>query len=126
MRVVAVPVKFRDSAPVRASTDDATILSVACAEPVWKIPWHWVPAADGKPPEIRLDPKDQFRFYAGQPDSADPSHFTIDYDLDGKRGTIDGRLKDDGTVSLEPREGMRTGQLWYPRGAVKEKDEDAR
>jgi hypothetical protein len=34
------------------------------------------------------------RFFAGQPDPADESHFTIDYEVDGERGTIDGWLRD--------------------------------
>ena len=34
------------------------------------------------------------RFYAGQADPSDPSHFTIAYEMTGGRGTIDGWLKD--------------------------------
>jgi hypothetical protein len=34
------------------------------------------------------------RFYAGQPDLANAAHFTINYDLRGKSGTIDGWLID--------------------------------
>jgi hypothetical protein len=34
------------------------------------------------------------RFFAGQPDPQDESHFTIDYELEGIRGTIDGWLRD--------------------------------
>jgi hypothetical protein len=30
------------------------------------------------------------RFFAGQPDAVDPTHFTIGYEEDGKNGTIDG------------------------------------
>jgi hypothetical protein len=33
------------------------------------------------------------RFYAGQIDAADPSHFTIRYTLDGKDGIIHGRMR---------------------------------
>lgn len=36
------------------------------------------------------------RWYAGQPDQDDPSHFTIQFELDGRAGTIDGFLTDDG------------------------------
>lgn len=43
------------------------------------------------------------RFFAGQPDPNDESHFTIDYEVDGIRNTIDGWLLDDDTVKLEPR-----------------------
>ena len=41
-------------------------------------------------------PKPDLRWYAGQPDELDSSHFTIDYEIAGIRGTIDGYLSDDG------------------------------
>jgi hypothetical protein len=44
------------------------------------------------------------RLFAGQPDANDASHFTIEYMLGDQRGVIDGWLKDDGSVLLEPRE----------------------
>lgn len=43
------------------------------------------------------------RLYVGQPDPADDSHFTIKYEYIDRGGTIDGWLKDDDTVVLEPR-----------------------
>lgn len=56
-----------------------------------------------------LDPvagyADHVRLYEGRPDPADRSHFTIDYELDGVRGTIDGWLRDDGTLTLLHRDG---------------------
>jgi hypothetical protein len=57
-----------------------------------------------------------FRFYAGQPDPADASHFTIGYDLDGRRGAIDGRLKDNGRVEFKPDTGAVINDRWYPPG----------
>ena len=36
-------------------------------------------------------------------DSADPSHFTIRYEMWGKSDVLDGRLNDDDSVTLEPR-----------------------
>jgi hypothetical protein len=45
----------------------------------------------------------RFRLFAGQPDPADSSHFTIDYEADRVRGTIDGWLQDDDTIILKPR-----------------------
>ena len=39
------------------------------------------------------------RIFAGQPDPNDPSHFTIEYEADGKRGVIDGWLRDSQTHS---------------------------
>jgi hypothetical protein len=48
--------------------------------------------------------------YAGRPDPADPSHFTIDYAVDYRRETIDGWLRDDDAVDLKlrnPHDGLR-------------------
>ena len=45
------------------------------------------------------------RWFAGQPDAADPSHFTLDYELDGVHGTVDGYLTDDGgSVRMQARD----------------------
>jgi hypothetical protein len=43
------------------------------------------------------------RFFTGQADPADLTHFTIPYILEEQRGVIDGWLKDDDTVALEVR-----------------------
>jgi hypothetical protein len=40
---------------------------------------------------------------AGRPDPSDASHFTIDYEIDGRSETIDGRLNDDDSVDLKLR-----------------------
>ncbi|HTW93433.1 MAG TPA: hypothetical protein VMD30_01480, partial [Tepidisphaeraceae bacterium] len=46
------------------------------------------------------------RFFAGQSDAADPSHFTIDYEWDdGVRGTVDGWLLDNGLIHCQVRPG---------------------
>ena len=59
-------------------------------------------------PEARpvgpIDYGNILRFFAGQPDPNDPTHFTIRYQIDGRDGVIDGWLKDD-ALKLEPREG---------------------
>lgn len=44
------------------------------------------------------------RFFAGQPDAADESHFTIGYEIGGRLGVIDGWLMNDGSVNLKVRE----------------------
>jgi hypothetical protein len=51
-----------------------------------------------------IDYGNKLRFFAGQADATDPSHFTIAYDLDGRPGTIDGWLRSAGP-ELRPREG---------------------
>ena len=43
------------------------------------------------------------RIFAGQPDPADASHFTIRYQLWGQEDIIDGKLQDDDRVTLIPR-----------------------
>ena len=44
------------------------------------------------------------RWYAGQPDQTDSTHFTIDYEIRGQRGTVDGYLTDDGRhIRMQPR-----------------------
>ena len=48
----------------------------------------------------------RLRLYAGQVDSADPTHFTIVYAIDGQKGTIDGWLYDNRrTPSARPTDG---------------------
>ena len=51
-----------------------------------------------------MDYGNVLRFFPGQPDAADRSHFTIAYQLDGTDGVIDGWLKDEGVI-LRPRNG---------------------
>jgi hypothetical protein len=45
-----------------------------------------------------------FRIFEGQPDSAGPTHFTIEFESGRKHGTIDGWLKNDEYVVLEVRQ----------------------
>jgi hypothetical protein len=78
------------------------------------VPWRWEPAQGGKPGEVRVESPYRFRFYAAQPDPADASHFTIDYDLNDTRGKIHGRLKDDGTIDLKPEAGTVALPVWDP------------
>ena len=59
---------------------------------------------------IAAVPLGDLRLYAGQPDPADESHFTIDYETPDGRGTIDGWLMPDDTVKLEVRDGPAAGR----------------
>jgi len=43
------------------------------------------------------------RLFAGQPDTADASHFTVEYTAGGVQGIIVGWLKDDDTIKLQIR-----------------------
>ncbi len=53
---------------------------------------------------IRISPGDTLRIFAGQMDPKDPSHFTVDYLLNGVRHTVDGWLTDEATVIIESRD----------------------
>jgi hypothetical protein len=70
-----------------------------------------------------------FQFFSGRPGPADPSHFTIDYEIGVAptrrefsdpavaplvvRGVIDGRLGDDDVVVLRPRGGKFYRNTWW-------------
>lgn len=43
------------------------------------------------------------RFFAGQSDPNDPSRFSIDFEVAGRRDTLDGRVDDDGGIMLQLR-----------------------
>ena len=45
-----------------------------------------------------------FRVFAGQPDPADSSHFTMTFELNAKRGIVDAYLKDGGHLELKVRQ----------------------
>jgi hypothetical protein len=53
----------------------------------------------------RLGRDQILRVKGGQPDSADPSHASVGYELDGRSGTFDLWLRDDGALTLSPRDG---------------------
>jgi hypothetical protein len=56
---------------------------------------------ESSPPSVTLSRRT--RLYSGRPDPADPSRFTIDYEVCGQRDTIDGQLLEAGSVTLKPR-----------------------
>jgi hypothetical protein len=53
--------------------------------------------------DLLVDFSTRIRVFAGQPDPADASHFTIVMELDGEPRTLDGWLLDDDTIKLERR-----------------------
>lgn len=115
LRVQAVPCRLSaDGKTVTPSVADGGLLTIHPATGAaanQKLTWA-PPTADG-PEQIRLTGPGQFRFYAGQLDPADPTHFTVDYDVDDTRGTIHGRIAPDGTVRLEPTTGRVVGSQWH-------------
>lgn len=61
---------------------------------------------------------DTLRWYAGQPDELDSAHFTIDYEIAGQRGTIDGYLSDDGRhvrMQARPSQSGDAGSTGFTR-----------
>jgi hypothetical protein len=50
------------------------------------------------------------RIFAGQPDPLDASHFTFDYEKQGRRYTMDGWLEADDTVTLQARDATVVSQ----------------
>ena len=56
-----------------------------------------------EPPRSWPQPPPLVRMFAGQPDPADPAHFTIRYQMWGQEDVLDGRLNDDDSVTLTPR-----------------------
>jgi hypothetical protein len=53
-------------------------------------------------------PQFTFKIFTGQPDPADPSHFTIDYDLNGQRHTLDGYINEQDVLTMEKRKESST------------------
>jgi hypothetical protein len=73
------------------------------------IPIKWV---DGALRAVR--PKEhELRFFAGQADPKDSSHFTVEYQLGGLKNVIDGWLTDDDYLRVVPRGGNVDKSAWY-------------
>ena len=47
----------------------------------------------------------EINFFQGQPDPKDPSRFTLAFDIDGRKGTVNGFLGDDGAIHLSRGDG---------------------
>jgi hypothetical protein len=66
----------------------------------------WPQLADWNEPSFMtapITPLSHCKFFAGQPDANNPSHFTFDYDLDGTRYTCDAWLNNDGQLIVSQR-----------------------
>jgi hypothetical protein len=55
---------------------------------------------------------DRLTLYYGKSDPTDAARFTINYSFNGKLGTLDGQLLNNGYVTLAPRDGE--GRIWFP------------
>jgi len=63
-------------------------------------------------PLFQADYGSAVRFFPGVPDPADPSRFTIDYQIGDRRETIDGYLDDDDSVTLKLRNADDAKRKW--------------
>ena len=107
--VSAAPAGDVSKSPKRLTRQLTLVLPDTTDRKVARFPQQ--PDAGHRPP---VDYGNVLRVYAGQPDPADPTHFTIPYRLDGREGVIDGWLKDD-RIELKPREGewmFDRGEAW--------------
>ena len=102
-----------DGAVTHQRGDSAVLLIHSRSDLASRPTFTWTPPAGDQPERIKLAGAGVSRFYAGQPDPADASHFTIPYVVDGVPGTIHGRLRGDGSLTLEPTTGRAVGSMWY-------------
>ena len=116
LRLIAVPCVPAEGAtlPKTLARESSGLTIAPGGAGEQRFTWKWRPPADGRPGEVEAAPADRFRFYAGQPGPADRSRFTVDYEHNGRRGRISGRLKDDGAIDLKPDVGVVTGDQWDP------------
>jgi hypothetical protein len=80
--------------------------------------WLTDPRTVGRPRPVgdfwfSLTEGETIRVFAGQADANDPSHFTIEFDLSGRRGTIDGWLRANETIDLRPRDAQLAATRWF-------------
>jgi hypothetical protein len=72
------------------------------------IPIKWI---DGTLRAARAK-EHELRFFAGQADPKDTSHFTVEYELGGAKNVIDGWLTDDDYLRIVPRGGAVDKSVW--------------
>jgi hypothetical protein len=77
------------------------------------IPIKWIDGTlrSARPADYNL------RFFAGQPDPKDPSHFTVEYEISGVKNVIDGWLTDDDFLRIIPRAGKVERGNWQIEAA---------
>ena len=91
--------------PAFAYGSDAPFRAVVVTPPtaLHELKMNWSNDAFGF--KFNCPPEQLFRLYTGVSDTADESHFTIGYETSAGRGTIDGWLKPDDTVSVKVTKG---------------------
>ena len=98
--------------PKERSHAFAVVASVIAPGTLTALPTVFKPAHVGLCGAV--EPEPVLQLFAGHPDLADPSHFTIIYQVGSQRGNIDGYLQNDDTVKMQIRDGPATGGLTDP------------
>jgi hypothetical protein len=72
--------------------------------------WHAAPQWEGNGTFFKpgFERAKRLRFFAAAVDPGDPARFSLDYEMDGVRGTVDGTFGDDGDVTFAIRSGPAT------------------
>lgn len=70
--------------------------------------WKVLRQPDPWEPWIQFARKESLTVYTGVVDASDPSHLTLEYDVNGSKGIIDGWLKLDDTMVFSIRSGPAT------------------
>ncbi len=116
-RVVTIDIS--EPARSNAATEPIILLQLNAVVPGSLLRPADAPLLGAQTFSVFLGPADRARVYAGQPDAADPTHFTFDVEVNGQRTTIDGHLADGGTVTLKPRAGLEdVPSTWEPPGST--------
>lgn len=98
--------------PKERSHPFAVVANVIAPATLAALPTMIKPAHAGLCGEVEPDPI--LQLFAGHADPADPSHFTIVYQVGARRGTIDGYLQNDDTVKMKIRDGPATEGVTSP------------
>jgi len=115
LSIVALPctIEAEDKVPIVLANEGAKLL-IRQYRQSDQMRWSWTPPSGNSPEKITLG-GEFFRFYAGQLDPSDPSHFIIPYELNNKKGIIHGTIKSNGQLELKPDSGKVVGSNWYPQ-----------
>lgn len=74
------------------------------------------PKPGDMPPGVVTQRSPVMRVLAGRADPKDATHFELEYTIDGRPGTIDGWVREDGRLRIEPRQGVKTVQKFDSDG----------
>jgi hypothetical protein len=120
MRLVLVRLIYRDAGGLPIGINPDVLLQIR-SEVLTPASWRpgsklHKPASASTSQHFEVSQNDNLKFYAGQPDPNDATHFTIDYSLAGQRGVIDGYVRparaDERALGDRVDLLVRDGPLW--------------